>query len=108
MQTTLGAAARAPDNVRLRHGLTDQKAPQAHAQEEAQEAAEEDPLAASSAGQVGSDRPSGRSFRVQPVWPTQVNPSMAAATRASATRAAASSVNSTAYDDPLPARIAGA
>ena len=54
----------------LRHGLTDQEAPQAHAQEEAQEAAEEDPLATSSAGQVSSDRPvrggrfaSGRSSR---------------------------------------------
>ena len=42
----------APDIVPLRHGVTDQKAPQAHAQEEAQEAAEEDPLAASSAGSV--------------------------------------------------------
>src|SRR5262249_5896885 len=47
------------------HGIADQKAPQAHAQEEAQEAAEEDPLAASSAGQVSSGRPQGRPFRVR-------------------------------------------
>src|SRR3954471_230056 len=51
-------------SVASRHGIADQEAPQAHAQEEAQEAAEEDPLAASSAGQVSSDRPPGRSFRV--------------------------------------------
>ena len=49
----------ASGSVALRHGLTDQEAPQAHAQEEAQEAAEEDPLATSSAGQVGSGRPIG-------------------------------------------------
>jgi len=46
------AARRAPDTLPSRHGVTDQEAPQAHAQEEAQEASEEDPLAASSAGQV--------------------------------------------------------
>src|SRR5439155_22261006 len=43
----------------IRHGLIDQEAPQAHAEEEAQEAAEEDPLATSPAGQVGSGRPIG-------------------------------------------------
>ena len=35
-----------------RHGLTDQEAPQAHAQEEAQEASQEDSLAASPAGSL--------------------------------------------------------
>ena len=52
-----------PAIVRTRHGLTDQEAPQAHAQEEAQEASEEDPLAASSAGQVAAAAPSGRPSR---------------------------------------------
>jgi hypothetical protein len=42
--------SRPSDTVTPRHGLIDQEAPQAHAQEEAQEAAEEDPLAAPSAG----------------------------------------------------------
>ena len=41
---------RPSDTVTPRHGLTDQEAPQAHAQEETQEAAEEDSLATSSAG----------------------------------------------------------
>ena len=36
----------------LSHGFADQEAPQAHAEEEAQEASEEDPLAAPPAGQV--------------------------------------------------------
>src|SRR5437764_15217020 len=61
---TLRASLAASGSVDPRHGLIDQEAPQAHAQEEAQEAAEEDPLAASSAGQVGSGRPTGRPFRV--------------------------------------------
>jgi hypothetical protein len=47
---SFGGVPTASDTVTLRHGFTDQEAPQAHAQEEAQEAAEEDPLAASSAG----------------------------------------------------------
>src|SRR5205823_7987284 len=55
--------ARYPDNA---HGFADQEAPQAHAEEEAQEDAEGDPLAASSR-QVAleTDRPSGRSIRVR-------------------------------------------
>ena len=45
------------DSFADRHGLTDQEAPQAHAQEEAQEAAEEDPLAAPSAGPLALAEP---------------------------------------------------
>src|SRR5262245_17577082 len=53
----LGSRCARSGSVASRHGLIDQEAPQAHAEEEAQEAAEEDPLAASSAGQVSSGRP---------------------------------------------------
>src|SRR5260221_1389289 len=66
------ARPRDPEYRRLFHGLPDQKAPPAHAEEEAQEASEEDALAASSAGQVSpqpfsSGRPSGRPLRVTTV-----------------------------------------
>jgi hypothetical protein len=43
---------RLPASVATRHGIPDQEAPQAHAQEEAQEASEEDALGAPSTGQV--------------------------------------------------------
>ena len=102
-----------------RHGLPDQEAPQAHAQEEAQEASEEDPLATSSAGQVSSDRPvrggrfaSGRvrTRRASVVDRARVHarstPNAAARARAAAA-AASASANHAAYAEPLPQSNAG-
>src|SRR5438552_17268842 len=118
---TLRASLAASGSVDPRHGLIDQEAPQTHAQEEAQEAAEEDPLATPSAGQVGSGRPAGAAVsrcraRVQgssstparTVDASHTEPETAAATRTRARSASATFANTTVYDEPLPARIAGA
>ena len=60
--TSRMCASAEPDYLPTRHGLTDQEAPQAHAQEEAQEASEEDALAASSAGPLAHLSPFRASF----------------------------------------------
>ena len=66
-----GAARGCPASVAPRHGLTDQEAPQAHAQEEAQEAAEEDALAAP---QQASNRPTRRSSPLLRADPPRSSP----------------------------------
>src|SRR3954454_9545929 len=104
--------SRAPSgSVALRHGLTDQEAPQAHAQEEAQEAAEKDPLAASSAGQVSSGRPTGAAVSrvrvifhgwittpVEAVPPSHTDPGTDAAMRSRARSASETCSKTAAYD----------
>src|SRR4051794_36465997 len=74
-----------PGSVGSRHGKPDQEAPQAHAQEEAQEDAEAHPLPASGQGQVDLPAAYGRLVRVT-------------------TRSGPSKAPSTNQVEPLPAR----
>ena len=116
----IGSAAIPSGTVQPRHGLPDQEAPQAHAEEEAQEAAEEDPLATSSAGQVGQrpptaeeavvSRPARSSGRLTScsVAPSRTSvPAAAADASARRVVASAASANHAAYAEPLPQSSAG-
>src|SRR5205807_8834137 len=68
-------------SVTRRHGLPDQEAPQAHAQEEAQEAVEEDPLAATPAGPLARQSPSRRRAGRPARRSTRASPGPATASR---------------------------
>jgi len=95
------ATARSPP-----HGLPDQEAPQAHAEEEAQEAAEEDALAASPARPLSGPAPSITRVTLAPPDSRNVSTLSSSRTRAATKPAVSGSATGNQYDEPLPATAA--